>query len=138
MHQRALGKSIVSLNIKRSVRVKDDNIIFDYLVLENLNKKNSSNTKKSTNPFLPPYEEGLYISDIGDDHRLLFNKFAVVKMHMLVVTKDFQSQSDLLTRKDLQAACKVTKAMGGFSFFNGGPESGSSQPHKHLQIIPGK
>ena len=128
----------MNLNVKRSVRVKDENIVFDYLVLENLGKKNSSSSKKSTNPFLPPFEEGLYVCDLGDDHRLLFNKFAVVKMHMLVVTKDFQSQNDLLNKKDLQAACKVTKAIGGFAFFNGGVESGSSHPHNHLLGIPGK
>jgi ATP adenylyltransferase/5',5'''-P-1,P-4-tetraphosphate phosphorylase II len=39
---------------------------------------------------MPPFEEGLYIDEIIESHRLVFNKFCVSDNHVLVVTKDFE------------------------------------------------
>ncbi len=49
---------------------------------------------KEFNPFLPPFQEGLFISDITEHHRLLFNKYSVCDEHVLVVTKEFEKQVD--------------------------------------------
>lgn len=58
------------------------------------------------NPFLP-YEEDLFVADLSDTHLLLLNKFNVVAHHLLVVTRQFEPQSDLVNAADLDAAWKV-------------------------------
>ena len=58
------------------------------------------------NPFLP-YEEDLFVADLSDAHLLLLNKYNVVAHHLLVVTRRFEPQSDLLNSADLDAAWKV-------------------------------
>ena len=59
-------------------------------------------------------------------HRLLFNKFAVEKNHLLVVTSQFEKQTGKLNLLDFTAAAYVVRAVGGFAFFNGGENSGAS------------
>lgn len=76
------------------------------------------------------------IKDLGDSHRLLFNKFNIYNNHLLVITKEFQPQTDKITKQDLLHASTVRQALEGVLFFNGGEESGASQRHKHLQILP--
>jgi ATP adenylyltransferase len=81
--------------------VKDQEIEFNVKIMESLNSKPSggeSKPKKEFNPFLPPFEEGLYIADVLDKHRLLYNKFSVCDEHVLVTTKDFEEQTSLLTK----------------------------------------
>jgi sulfate adenylyltransferase (ADP) / ATP adenylyltransferase len=73
---------------------------------------------------------------MGDSHRLLFNKFNIYHKHLLVVTRQFESQKDRLTRKDLVNGALACEALQGVLFFNGGDLSGSSQPHKHMQVLP--
>ena len=43
-----------------------------------------------SDPFADPLEHGCYIDDLTDTHRMLFNKFAVCDMHMLVTTNEFK------------------------------------------------
>jgi ATP adenylyltransferase len=52
------------------------------------------------------------------------------------VTKEFEAQSNELTEGDFRQSILVVKALEGLLFFNSGPDSGSSQPHKHVQIFP--
>jgi ATP adenylyltransferase/5',5'''-P-1,P-4-tetraphosphate phosphorylase II len=52
--------------------------------LKNLDKKPFGGA--TSNPFLPPFEEGLFIDDLNSSHRLLFNKFPIFKNHLLVVS----------------------------------------------------
>jgi sulfate adenylyltransferase (ADP) / ATP adenylyltransferase len=89
---------------------------------------------KPRNPFLP-YEEALWVAHLSATHTLLLNKFNVVRHHVLVVTRQFESQTDPLNAADLAAAQQVLEAMptGGVAFYNCGEHSGRSQPHKHLQ-----
>jgi sulfate adenylyltransferase (ADP) / ATP adenylyltransferase len=75
---------------------------------------------------------------LGDRHRLLFNKFNIYDNHLLVVTREFESQKEQVSRGDLVNAGLVCEALQGIVFFNGGELSGASQPHKHLQILPNK
>ena len=58
--------------------------------------------------------------------------------HVLVVTRQFESQADALNARDLGATMQVLRAMpqGGVAFYNCGEHSGRSQPHKHLQVVP--
>lgn len=59
------------------------------------------------NPFLP-YEEDLWVQHMSDTHTLLLNKFNIVPHHVLVVTRQFESQQDPLNARDLAATQQVT------------------------------
>lgn len=78
---------------------------------------------------------------MGDDHRLILNKFAIVPEHFLLVTNRFEPQTGLLGAGDLLATYNTARAYREegrelFVFFNSGPHSGASQPHRHLQLLP--
>lgn len=66
-------------------------------------------TQAPRNPFLP-YEEGLWVAHLSDTHTLLLNKFNVVPHHVLVVTRQFESQQDPLNSRDLAATQQASKA----------------------------
>ena len=87
------------------------------------------------NPFLPP-EAALTVGPAGPRHLLVLNKFPVIARHLLIVTRDFEAQTDPLTRPDFDALAGVMSALGGLGFYNGGADAGASQHHKHLQWIP--
>ena len=71
----------------------------------------------------------------------MLNKYAVVPEHFLLVTAAFAPQTHLLSAADLAAAraCALAYRDRGaelFVFYNSGPHSGASQPHRHLQLLP--
>ncbi|KAF7731004.1 bifunctional AP-4-A phosphorylase/ADP sulfurylase [Apophysomyces ossiformis] len=88
------------------------------------------------NPFLPP-DPALVVKEL-EEHRILLNKFSVVPHHILIVTKEFKDQGQPLYPADLYVTWENMVAMGpaALGFYNCGPNSGASQPHKHIQIIP--
>ncbi|KAG2441587.1 hypothetical protein HXX76_003208 [Chlamydomonas incerta] len=91
-----------------------------------------------SNPFSPP-EPALTVGGLRTGvHAAVLNKFNVVEHHVLVITHTFRSQAEPLDGGDLDAALEVLQAMpeGGVAFYNCGPESGRSQPHKHMQVVP--
>jgi len=118
--------------------VADTSIDFNVKILESFKSKPLASDQSGNlkNPFLPPFEEGQYISDILTNHRLIFNKFSVCDQHVLVITKDFENQLDLLNHKDFKAALLTCKALDAMMFFNCGINSGASIKHKHMQVIP--
>ena len=87
------------------------------------------------NPFLP-YEPDLFVANLSESHIAILNKFNVVDHHLLVITRSFEHQDSLLTLRDFQAVWTCLAEYDGLAFYNSGPASGSSQPHKHLQFIP--
>ncbi|KIO31513.1 hypothetical protein M407DRAFT_131105 [Tulasnella calospora MUT 4182] len=95
-------------------------------------------------PFSPPYVPGLYVDRLKEEEEeyvVLMNKYCVVPNHFLLVTKEFKRQTAPLTPPDLAAAYNLMSAgrrqgKNFFMFYNCGPLSGSSQPHKHLQFMP--
>eukprot|EP00210_Caulerpa_lentillifera_P007950 g7589.t1 len=89
------------------------------------------------NPFLP-YDEALWVTHLSDSHTMLLNKFNLVDRHVLIVTREFESQNEPLTLGDISATWNTIKCIpqGGLAFFNSGSMSGASQPHKHTQIVP--
>jgi ATP adenylyltransferase len=91
---------------------------------------------KVTNPFLYPFESGIHITNFGNKYRLLFNKYPILDKHLLLVTYQFEKQSDPLTKEDLDQTFKIINEIDGFAFFNSGEHSGYSQEHKHIQLIP--
>lgn len=87
---------------------------------------------KKKNPFLPPYEEGQHIDDLAEHHALIFNKYSVCERHVIVITKEFEMQTNPLNKADFKAVCMTMSALSAFSFFNSGFNAGASIPHKHV------
>lgn len=87
------------------------------------------------NPF-QPYDPRLFVADAGDRHLWLLNKFPVIDQHLLLITRQYEPQTQWLTLADFEAIAVGLQAIDGFAFFNGGPIAGASQPHKHLQLVP--
>ena len=98
-------------------------------------QKQEQNTGKQIDPFLP-YEPDLFVGDLSPTHICLLNKFNVVNRHLLIVTRDFEEQTDLLNLSDFKALDRCLQEIDGLAFFNGGKSAGASQRHKHLQLIP--
>ncbi|RKR38285.1 phosphorylase [Paraburkholderia sp. BL17N1] len=86
-------------------------------------------------PFLP-YEPDLFVADISDTHLALLNKFNVIDNHLLIVTRDFESQNALLTLADFESLIACMAEFDGLGFYNAGAAAGASQAHKHLQMVP--
>jgi ATP adenylyltransferase len=123
--------------------VEQDGVRFLVRILANLVRKEAAkqaqdaqaNTPdRSFNPFLP-YEEDLFVADISDTHVCILNKFNVVDRHLLIVTRAFESQEDLLTLPDFAAMWACLAEVDGLAFYNAGKTAGASQRHKHLQIV---
>ncbi len=91
--------------------------------------------RKAFNPFLP-YDEAMFVADVSASHVCLLNKFNVIDHHLLIVTRAFEDQEELLTVADFEALCACMAEFEGLGFYNGGTAAGASQPHKHLQIVP--
>ncbi|WP_414621129.1 ATP adenylyltransferase family protein [Calothrix sp. CCY 0018] len=123
--------------------VEENGINFLVRVLSNLTRKDEAKNKqdkaakkgKDFNPFLP-YEEDLFVADISPTHLCLLNKFNVVENHLLIVTREFEEQDNLLNYQDFQAMWACLREIDGLVFYNGGKIAGASQRHKHLQIVP--
>ena len=117
--------------------IEDSGVRFLVRILANIRRKENAKKQqpKDFNPFLP-YEEDLFVSDLSPTHLVLLNKFNVVDHHILAVTRVFESQENLLTVSDIQALALILSEMDGLAFYNGGRTAGSSQPHKHLQLVP--
>jgi sulfate adenylyltransferase (ADP) / ATP adenylyltransferase len=80
---------------------------------------------------------------VGPDHVLMLNKFCVYRPSLLLVTKEYAPQSGRLEGRDLRAAWAVLRHLEREAgagelvvIYNCGAASGSSQGHKHLQILP--
>ncbi|TFL01463.1 HIT-like domain-containing protein [Pterulicium gracile] len=106
----------------------------------------STTEEKPVDPFMPPYNKGLYIGELKDEledkeYVVLLNKFALVEGHALLISKKFESQSAPLSPGDLVMAYTLLRASRQqgrniFAFYNCNDNSGASQPHKHLQFMP--
>ncbi|OAA64375.1 bis(5-nucleosyl)-tetraphosphatase [Niveomyces insectorum RCEF 264] len=110
----------------------------------------------TTNPFANPPPGLVVLPQLGPSHRLLLNKFAVCPDHAILATTAVRPQHHLLDAADLAAAYACIEAYhaaaaddpsggghnsdddddGLFIFYNSGPHSGASQPHRHLQLLP--
>ena len=124
--------------------IQQQDISFIVRTLANITRKEQTSKKqhqqenkmgKRVDPFLP-YEEDLFVGDLSSSHICLLNKFNVVDNHLLIVTRDFEEQTDLLNLQDFEALCRCLQEIDGLAFFNGGKTAGASQRHKHLQLLP--
>lgn len=123
--------------------IEDGGVRFLVRVLTSLQRKSaqraaeerSAAVGRPVNPFLP-YEQALFVADVSDSHVAILNKFNVVDSHLLIVTRKFEQQRELLTLRDFEAWWRCLGEYDSLGFYNGGPEAGASQPHKHLQLVP--
>lgn len=120
--------------------VEDGGVPFLVRVVSNLERKARavqppSDGRPPKNPFLPPYEEDLFVSYVPPAHACLLNKFNVFDHHALLVTRAFEEQDAHLTPADFEALLHCTAELDALAFYNGGRMAGASQPHKHLQFV---
>jgi ATP adenylyltransferase len=120
--------------------VEDEGVPFLVRVVSNLERKARAvqpppDGRPPKNPFLPPYEEDLFVSYVPPAHVCLLNKFNVFDHHALLVTRDFEEQDSHLTPADFEALLHCTAEVDALAFYNGGRMAGASQPHKHLQFV---
>lgn len=123
--------------------ITENDIEFEIRFAPSLAKKptaeqtEESPLKNKVDPFAP-YNQELFVQEF-ENHVILLNKFCVVPNHILVVTKEYEEQSNPLNQEDLANMwyCMMqTKSQSTIAFYNCGSLSGSSQPHKHMQVIP--
>jgi ATP adenylyltransferase len=122
----------------RNETVEERGIRFLVPVVENIERKRTAGRvqkREGTNPFLP-YEDDLFVADISETHVGLLNKFNVVEHHLLIVTREFEEQDDLLNVRDFESMWACLAEFDGLAFYNAGTIAGASQPHKHLQQVP--
>ncbi|ORZ38281.1 HIT-like domain-containing protein [Catenaria anguillulae PL171] len=143
------GHVIFAPTTLRTIHDHQLDLDFHVLVAPSLAKKDkpkpSDNAQVPTdrkkpkfNPFLP-YDRNQYVADLSPTHVLLLNKFPVIAEHVLVVTKEFLLQDEPIDVADFDALIPVMQAMADsnpLAFYNCGANSGSSQPHRHIQVIP--
>lgn len=119
--------------------LEENGIPFIVRMLANLVWKEAAQQQASDrptfDPFLP-YEPALFVTDLSDTHVCLLNKFNVVAHHLLIVTRAFEEQEQLLNLQDFAALWACMREFDGLAFYNGGKVAGASQRHKHLQYIP--
>lgn len=137
--ERALANGSL-LPIRTGSEYVDDNgLCFVVRILSNLVRKDEDRLKraqeKKGNPFLP-YEKELFVADLSPTHVALLNKFNVMERHLLLVTRDFEDQENLLTPADFSALWICMAEYDAVGFYNGGEAAGASQSHKHLQLVP--
>lgn len=134
--QTALACGALQPIVTESELVAQAGCEFVVRIATNLIRKDKAKQKqRQANPFLP-YDERLFVANISATHVCLLNKFNVVDRHILLVTRAYEEQTDPLTAADFAALWRSLQEIDGLAFYNGGTKAGSSQPHKHLQVVP--
>ncbi|KAI5859306.1 hypothetical protein GGS23DRAFT_600595 [Durotheca rogersii] len=122
----------------RPIYVRSETLNFQFRVAGSLKRKpRTSHLSTVENAFAdedPRFSLGLY----GGRHKLILNKYCVVRPQFVLHTVDFEPQRDALNGFDLGAARTVLCSLESsfMVIFNCGHDSGASVGHKHLQIIP--
>ncbi|KAF2210504.1 hypothetical protein CERZMDRAFT_86217 [Cercospora zeae-maydis SCOH1-5] len=118
---------------------------FEFHIATSLQKKPIDTTqKKPTKNAFPESEGDWTLGPIGNNHKLILNKFCVVRPQFVLPTNEYQPQSDALNASDLDTGWEVLTRLRSADdhddkymvIFNCGVEAGSSVGHKHLQCIP--
>lgn len=113
---------------------------FAVRVVTSLERKRAARSEQGagSDPFEVP-EADLVVEECRlPKHVALLNKFPVLDRHVLLVTRQMEQQSDPLGADDFQALAEIARHTSDawLAFYNCGDESGRSQPHKHLQLVP--
>lgn len=117
--------------------VVEGGIPFSVRVLAGMERKiarTREQRRTGSNPFLP-HEPDLFVGGLSSTHQALLNKYNVLDTHLLLVTRRFARQEAPLDADDFAAALRCLAEFPSLAFYNGGRASGSSQGHKHLQLV---
>ncbi|MDT8449448.1 MAG: hypothetical protein RQ847_04670 [Wenzhouxiangellaceae bacterium] len=132
----ALARGTLRPLTTRVEQVRDGGLDFVVRTLVRRAEKPHTSAGDAPDPFLPPWEPGLHVADLDEDHVLLLNKYNVLENHALVVTRRFADQTELLDEANFAAWLEVLAGTDALGFYNGGGGAGASQPHKHMQAVP--
>jgi ATP adenylyltransferase len=83
-----------------------------------------------------PCDPALLLGDLSETHCCVLNRYPALAGHLLIVTRAYEGQERLLTVADFHALWLGLAGIDGLGFYNGGPQAGASQRHKHLQLLP--
>ncbi|KAF2666003.1 HIT-like protein [Microthyrium microscopicum] len=140
------SKSLIYTSSELTTIKSSSNAPFQLRFCPSLAKKPTAQDKPK-GPKPDPFEKptgDLFIANIPPAHLLVLNKFPIIDRHFILATRAFKAQTDPLEADDLTAtyAClqewEAQNSSNGrlFAFFNSGPHSGASQPHRHVQFLP--
>jgi ATP adenylyltransferase len=136
---RALASGKLEPTATELHEIEDRGVRFSVRVLAGFDAKQRSRREQDEtgiDPFLPPYEDDLFVAEASPTHVVLLNRFPVLDEHLLVVTKAFEPQQSALVEADFEALRLCMERLGGLGFYNAGAVAGASQAHKHLQWVP--
>jgi len=82
--------------------------------------------------------EDFDLGTFGSRHKLILNKFSVVRPQFVLHTVNYESQNEPLNVLDFQAIWHILQAVGKkyMAIYNCGAAAGASVNHKHIHIIP--
>jgi sulfate adenylyltransferase (ADP) / ATP adenylyltransferase len=137
----AVKKAVVRASASGSLEpIVTESALIDDAGVRFLVRTASTLTAKSAAPPradpLGDYEPDLYVGEVGSTHYALLNKYPVMADHLLVVTRRFASQEELLDASDFAALAALLGELDWLAFYNGGRVAGASQARKHLQLVP--
>jgi len=92
---------------------------------------------KAVGPFINP-DPKFVITTVGTLHTLELSMYCVHRPGLVLHTNAYRPQTDPLDEGDIAATWAVLERMAtpGIILYNCGVEAGSSQGHKHLQVLP--
>ncbi|CCE62159.1 hypothetical protein TPHA_0B04890 [Tetrapisispora phaffii CBS 4417] len=142
------NKDIEFVETKR-IHFSDEHTGMDYLIclvatLAKKPERDDIDIKVKRNPFEVPEPELTVLNDaLGDGrYKLVLNKFPVIPEHGLLITNKFEQQKVPLTIEDVAAAHQLARSLENdidgqkhIIFYNCGIDAGSSQDHKHMQVL---
>ncbi len=135
---RALKAGALQRMATESERVDEGGIPFVVRVVARHPRRQvhrASRRRDGTDPFLP-YDEDLFVAEVSPTHVCLLNKFNVIDLHLLLVTRAAEPQVSELTDADFAALATCMAEFDACGFYTGGAAAGASQSHKHLQLVP--
>jgi len=134
------NKSIVYPDNMEIRLCRQNRLDFKIILMKSLMKKPTNigggAKKVGFDPFAPPYNEDLFCGETrGGHHVMVLNKFPISTFHVLIATKEMKIQGEPLDLNDLEAAIDLMLGVDGVVVYNGGPNAGATQRHKHFQVI---
>lgn len=127
------------------IKDKETGMRYYATLLPSLNDKPEfGDTAESEDPLAAHEPELLVLEDIdgSGNLKLVLNKFPTTENHSLLITNEFKNQLSALTPEELMTSYRLISKMDNededkrhMIIYNSGPQSGSSQKHKHLQLF---
>lgn len=131
-----------AINKLEQQKIGDSTFNYQITLLTSLMHRPEKGSKEK-NPFEKPEKELTILDTFGpdDEFKIVFNKFPVVPRHFMMITREFKSQDSPLSPSELVGTYTLLNKVKNeskekwFAFYNSGPQSGASQPHKHIQFM---